>query len=1089
MRSEKELRNRQRRARFEAFEERLALSAQPVSDFLASGQLDQRLEQHYGELTPLPITPTGDFSLERLDGDIEHHELEMLPLLNDAHGLTGLDNVRNAYGFSGSGQTVVIIDSGIAYDHYALGAGFGSGYRVVGGWDFAENDANPYDDGPSGFHGTHVAGIVGSSNSTYRGVASGVDLVALRVFDDNGSGYFSWTEQALQWVHQHRNDFASPITTVNLSLGATWNSDSPPSWAMLEDEFTQLKADGMFISVSAGNSFTSYNTAGLSYPAASPYVVPVSSVDNGGALSYFSQRNSRVIAAPGRSIISTIPDYVADSNGVPNDFASASGTSMAAPYVAGAAALVRQAMQFVGNTGITQDTIYNQLRNTADVIYDSATDANYFRLHVQRAIDALMPSDDYGSTAATAYSLGTINSTASFSGLIGRLDDADYFTFTAGQTGTVRFATTVADQLILNATQVGGGASFDNNTLSFQVVTGQTYTFSFATTGGVGHYQIAAELTPSIIDLGSVGQLTRNDENVPASGTTFQFTATRSGVVTAEAFFNHAAGNVGLELYNSSNTLVASSNGSNNTERVDFNVASGEQFYLRVTGANQDVDLRLTNLVAVNGANVTATGLAGDDVFEVAAGSIPRLVVNGVEYSWNGSIVSSIVCQGGGGTDSFTVTGSIADEAFVSRTGSVEFTSGACTFRGDEMETVRVVGGGGNDSAAFYDSSGNDYFGTDTSVGVFIGGGAVVRAEGFRQVTAYAVNGGMDVARFFGTPGNETFRSDPASSELRVGSIVRQAEGFEQVTAYGWGGEDTANLYDSRGNDYFGSDATVGVLVGGGALIRVEGFNQINAFAMNGGLDEARFFGTPGDDTFQADPMTCEMRVQGVVRQTQGFGQVTAYGWGGADTANFYDSTGNDYFGTDASVGVLVGAGAVIRAEGFQTVNAFASNGGIDEARFFGTPGSDTFRASASLSELTIGRISRTASGFQVVNAYFADGGNASASLTDTPADDIFEWSLSESSLRGNNYSITLHSAKSIDVAATSGGSNRAVIRNLLTSDLVVTSGQTATCLSSGRQCVVRNFQVVTAEADSGEQPLAELGAVDYIFEQLGTWR
>ena len=74
-------------------------------------------------------------------------------------------------GFDGEGQTVVIIDSGIAYDHEALGNGFGVNSRVVGGWDFAENDADPYDDGPTGFHGTHVAGIVGSSDADHKGLA------------------------------------------------------------------------------------------------------------------------------------------------------------------------------------------------------------------------------------------------------------------------------------------------------------------------------------------------------------------------------------------------------------------------------------------------------------------------------------------------------------------------------------------------------------------------------------------------------------------------------------------------------------------------------------------------------------------------------------------------------------------------------------------------------------------------------------------------------------------------------------------------------------------------------------------------------
>ena len=51
---------------------------------------------------------------------------------------------------------ITLIDTGIAYDHLALGGGFGTSFRVVGGWDFAENDADPYDDAPAGFHGTHV---------------------------------------------------------------------------------------------------------------------------------------------------------------------------------------------------------------------------------------------------------------------------------------------------------------------------------------------------------------------------------------------------------------------------------------------------------------------------------------------------------------------------------------------------------------------------------------------------------------------------------------------------------------------------------------------------------------------------------------------------------------------------------------------------------------------------------------------------------------------------------------------------------------------------------------------------------------------
>ncbi|MBI2479580.1 MAG: S8 family serine peptidase, partial [Planctomycetia bacterium] len=470
------------------------MTAQPIAG-VAVG-MEQQLQQHYSELAPAEVVnPIGDFQLEKIaDERVSDHASAVSAAANGVHDLTGVNYVFGNYGFSGQGQTVAIIDSGIAWDHVALGGGLGSGYRVVGGYDFAEGDADPYDDGPSGFHGTHVAGIVGSSDAAHRGVASGVDLVGLRVFDDNGEGYFSLVEEALQWVHVHRNDFENPITTVNLSLGTTWNSDSVPSWSTLEDEFAQLEADGIFIAVSAGNSFSSYNAAGLSYPAASPYVVPVGSIDNNGAISGFSQRNDRILAAPGQNITSTLPDHVFGADGNPNDFGTSSGTSMAAPYVAGASVLVRQAMQFVGIQNITQDRIYDQLRNTASIVYDAVTSANYHLINLEAAIKSLMPSDDFGSTSGTARLLGNLSGSSSFAGVIGTVSDADYFTFTAGQTGRATFSFDTTHELKLDAKIVGGSGSFTGKTLAFDVVAGRAYTFALTTTGGVGRYSASISL-------------------------------------------------------------------------------------------------------------------------------------------------------------------------------------------------------------------------------------------------------------------------------------------------------------------------------------------------------------------------------------------------------------------------------------------------------------------------------------------------------------------------------------------------------------------------------------------------------------------
>jgi subtilisin family serine protease len=352
------------------------------------------------------------------------------------HELTGLDVVRAKYGLTGNGQTVVVIDTGIAWDQYALGGGIGPNNRVVGGWDFAENDAIPYDDAPGGTHGTHVAGIVGAANGESDiGVAPGADLVALRVFDDSGGGSFSLVESALKWVHENRNAFQYPITTVNLSLGAAWNSDELPPWATLEEELSQLESDGIFISAAAGNNFVDYAAPGLAYPAASPHVVPAMSVDDNGQLSYFSQRDSRAIAAPGRDINSTVPDFAGNNDSVPDDYATRSGTDRAAPYLAGASVLIRQAMELSGYEDITQQTIYDHMVATADSIYDSATEQNYRRLNLARAIDTLLGiSGDFngdGVVSAADYTVwrNTLGTTTDFradANYDRAVDEADY---------------------------------------------------------------------------------------------------------------------------------------------------------------------------------------------------------------------------------------------------------------------------------------------------------------------------------------------------------------------------------------------------------------------------------------------------------------------------------------------------------------------------------------------------------------------------------------------------------------------------------------------------------------------------------------
>ncbi len=406
----------------EQYEPRLALSASlpidwiPDSDWPASAVVGTGLG--YCEPLPSPLTSLGPTSLAAapipldvpVPGSLRIDPLASpdLSASNANLPLRDAQAIRELFGIDGAGQTVAVIDSGVAWDHYGFSepnpngkplVGYGVGYRVVGGWDFAEDDSNPYDDGPAGYHGTHVAGLIGGDYQDYQGIAPQVDLVALRVFDDFGKGSVDWIESALQWVIDHRNAFENPITTVNLSLGVYADADSQ-ALAQLDEELAQLREAGIVVVAAAGNSFDATRPDALAYPASHPLVAAVSSVDAGGMLSGFSQRHDGVLAVGGENVLSSVPEHVNGYDGRNDDFQISTGTSMASPQLAGAAVLVRQAMEMTGREA-TPDSILQHLHATAITRTDQTTGYSYSQIDLLSAIETLVSrggnsSDDGG---------------------------------------------------------------------------------------------------------------------------------------------------------------------------------------------------------------------------------------------------------------------------------------------------------------------------------------------------------------------------------------------------------------------------------------------------------------------------------------------------------------------------------------------------------------------------------------------------------------------------------------------------------------------------------------------------------------------
>ncbi|WP_022971785.1 S8 family peptidase, partial [Xanthomonas maliensis] len=286
-------------------------------------------------------------------------------------------NVRPAWDrTTGKGIVVAVIDTGITA-HPDLAANVLPGYDFITDPAVARDgngrDGNAADQGDwtaanecgpgataanSSWHGTHVAGIVaaiGNNASGVVGTAFNAKILPLRVLGRCG-GYLSDIADAIVWASGGKVSGApanpNPATVINLSLGGYGSCSSTLSTAI-----NGAVARGTAVVVAAGNSNMDVSTT---VPANCPNVIAVAATTSVGAKASFSNFGNGVdIAAPGQSILSTLNSGTT----VPGNAAYAvySGTSMAAPHVAGVVAL----MQSVALNPLAPATVKALLRSSA----------------------------------------------------------------------------------------------------------------------------------------------------------------------------------------------------------------------------------------------------------------------------------------------------------------------------------------------------------------------------------------------------------------------------------------------------------------------------------------------------------------------------------------------------------------------------------------------------------------------------------------------------------------------------------------------------------------------------------------------------
>ena len=211
----------------------------------------------------------------------------------------------------GKGVKVAVLDTGVDINHIDLT--FRGGINTIDGSCFS-GIAN---------HGSHVSGIIGAlaNSKGIVGMAPAVELYSVKVLQDDGKGTLSALIAGLDWAVENGIDI------VNMSLGTSTDTNA------LKSAVDRAYAAGILLVAAAGNSGTADgNTDTIRYPAKYESVIAVGAVNNNSQRASFSATGPALeLTAPGVSIYSTIPG---------SRYALASGTSMAAPHVAGAAALI-----------------------------------------------------------------------------------------------------------------------------------------------------------------------------------------------------------------------------------------------------------------------------------------------------------------------------------------------------------------------------------------------------------------------------------------------------------------------------------------------------------------------------------------------------------------------------------------------------------------------------------------------------------------------------------------------------------------------------------------------------------------------------
>lgn len=302
------------------------------------------------------------------------------PDMDQAYGITkvGADKAWNNKILGSQKITVAVIDTGIDYNHKDLAFNMWRNpdpkAKDIVGFDFIHNDELPFDDNEHGTHCAGVIGAVGGNGVGISGVNQRVSLMAVKFLSGEGSGE---TTDAIKAI-----DYAVAHGAKVLSNSWGGGGDDPGNDALNEAIGRAEKAGVLFVAASGNDSADADKNP--DYPAAfnQPNIISVAATDSSDRMAFFSNygKKSVHLAAPGVDVYSTVPG---------DSYDTLSGTSMACPHVAGAAALV-----WSTNPSLTYAQVRNALLQGVDKIPSlDGKMTSGGRLNVEKAIAAAHSSN------------------------------------------------------------------------------------------------------------------------------------------------------------------------------------------------------------------------------------------------------------------------------------------------------------------------------------------------------------------------------------------------------------------------------------------------------------------------------------------------------------------------------------------------------------------------------------------------------------------------------------------------------------------------------------------------------------------------